>query len=210
MTVPSAPHRTEDEMIDLILGGDTQLYHELIRPHERSVYLMALTYMKNEADAEDVAQEAFIKAFRHLATFRGQAKFSTWLTSIAINEARGRLRRQLSMRMESLDQSADDGEPISPALLRDWREIPSEALERDEVRRMLQRAVESLPEIYRQVFLLRDVEEMTTLEAAEALNISTPSVKVRLHRARMMLQKELTPQLRSATQASKRKWFPWS
>ncbi len=209
MTLLPVQNPAEDEMIARILAGDTHVYHELIRPHERSVYLIALAYMKNEADAEDVAQEAFIKAFRHLATFRAEAKFSTWLISIAINEAKGRLRRQSTIRMESLDEPPEGGGTISPALLRDWREIPSEVLERNEVRQLLQRAVGSLPEIYRQVFLLRDVEEMTTLEAAVALNISVPSVKVRLHRARMMLQKELTPQLRQATQGSKRKWLPW-
>src|SRR5271170_7248892 len=94
--------RTQAETIAAILGGENQLYHELIRPHERSVYLMALSYMKNEADAEDVAQEAFLKAFRHLSTFRAQAKFSTWLISIALNEARSRLRKQSAIRMESL------------------------------------------------------------------------------------------------------------
>jgi RNA polymerase sigma-70 factor (ECF subfamily) len=192
------------------LAGDTQLYHELIRAHERSVYMMALSYMKNEADAEDVAQEAFIKAFRHLSTFRAEAKFSTWLISITLNEARSRLRRQATVRMESLDEPPDEGGTISPALLRDWREIPSEALEREEVRKLLQQAVEGLPDIYRQVFLLREVEELNVNETARALNISIPSVKVRLHRARMMLQKQLTPQLKTVTEAPKRRWFQWS
>lgn len=207
---PHAQPRAEAEMIAAILAGDTQLYHEMIRPHERSVYMMALSYMKNEADAEDVAQEAFIKAFRHLSTFRAEAKFSTWLISITLNEARSRLRRQATVRMESLDEPPDEGGTISPALLRDWREIPSEALEREEVRKLLQQAVEDLPDIYRQVFLLREVEELNVNETAQALNISIPSVKVRLHRARMMLQKKLTPQLKTVTQAPKRRWFQWS
>ncbi len=207
---PYVQTRGEAEMIAAILAGDTQLYHELIRPHERSVYMMALSYMKNEADAEDVAQEAFIKAFRHLSTFRAASKFSTWLISITLNEARSRLRRQATVRMESLDEPLDEGGTVSPALLRDWREIPSETLEREEIRKLLQQAVESLPEIYRQVFLLRDVEELNVNETAQALNISVPSVKVRLHRARMMLQKNLTPQLKAATQTPKRRWFQWS
>jgi len=205
----SSQKRREAEMIAAILAGETQLYHELIRPHERSVYMMALSYMQNEADAEDVAQEAFIKAFRGLSTFRAESKFSTWLISITLNEARGRLRRQSVVRMESLEETSQEDKPVSPALLRDWREIPSEALERKEIRQLLHDAVERLPEIYRQVFLLRDVEELNVNEAAEVLNISVPSVKVRLHRARLMLQKQLTPQLKTLNRAPKRRWIPW-
>ena len=203
-------NRTESEMIAAVLAGEIQLYHELIRPYERSVYVMALSYMKNEADAEDVSQEAFIRAFRKLESFRAESKFSTWLISITINEARTRLRRQALVRMEPLDQLPDKDKSISPALLRDWREIPLEAVEREEVRNLIQLAVEQLPDIYREVFLLRDVEELTISERAEALNISIPSVKVRLHRARMRLQKQLAPQLRTVNRASKRGWLPWS
>ena len=197
-------------MIAAVIAGEIHLYHELIRPYERTVYVMALSYMKNEADAEDVVQEAFIRAFRKLSSFRAESKFSTWLISITINEARTRLRRQALVRMEPLDQLPDQDKSVSPALLRDWREIPSEAVEREEVRNLIQRVVEQLPNIYRQVFLLRDVEELTTSETAETLNISIPSVKVRLHRARMMLQKQLAPQLRTVNQTSKRRWLPWS
>ena len=196
-------------MIAAILAGDIQLYHELIRPYERSVYVMALSYMKNEADAEDVAQEAIVRAFRKLSSFRAESKFSTWLISITINEARTRLRRQVLIRMESLDQLPDEDKSLSPALLRDWREIPSEAMERDEVRKLIQQAVDQLPDIYREVFLLRDVEELSINEAAEALKISIPSVKVRLHRARLMLQKQLAPQLRTVNRTPKRRLLPW-
>ncbi|HEX3892975.1 MAG TPA: sigma-70 family RNA polymerase sigma factor [Terracidiphilus sp.] len=206
----SAPIRSEAEIVAAILAGETQFYHELIRSHERSVYMMALSYMKNEADAEDVAQEALIKAFRNLSTFRGDAKFSTWLISITLNEARNRLRRQGVVRMQSLDEPPDDDGAVSPALLRDWREIPSEAVEREEVRTLIKKAVELLPEIYKQVFLLRDVEEFDVNETAQALSISISNVKVRLHRARMMLQKELAPQLKRINRAPKRRWLPWS
>ena len=206
----STPIRSEAEIIAAILAGEMQLYHELIRPHERSVYMMALSYMKNEADAEDVAQEAFIKAFRNLSTFRGDAKFSTWLISITLNEARNRLRRQGIVRMQSLDEPPDEDGAVSPALLRDWREIPSEAVEREEVRTLIKKAVELLPEIYKQVFLLRDVEELDVNETAQTLSISISNVKVRLHRARMMLQKELAPQLKTINRAPKRRWLPWS
>ena len=209
MKVPQISNRTESETIAAILAGEIQLYHELIRPYERSVYLMALSYMKNETDAEDVAQEAFIRAFRKFASFREESKFSTWLMSITINQARTRLRRQALVRMEPLDQLPNEDKSISPALLRDWREIPSEALERREVRSLIQRAVEQLPSIYREVFVLRDVEELTTSQTAEALHISIGSVKVRLHRARIMLQKPLAPLLKTTNQTSKRGWLQW-
>lgn len=210
MKAPPISNRTEGERIAAILGGEIQLYHELIRPYERSVYAMALSYMKNEADAEDVAQEAIIRAFQKLSSFRAESKFSTWLISITINVARTHLRRQALVRMEPLDQLPDEDKAISPALLRDWREIPSEAVEREEVRKLIQQAVEMLPDIYREVFLLRDAEELTIVETAETLNINIPSVKVRLHRARMMLQKQLAPQLRKVNRTSKRSWLPWS
>jgi RNA polymerase sigma-70 factor (ECF subfamily) len=199
--------RDETQMIAAILAGDTQLYHHLIRPYERSVYMMALSYMKNEADAEDVAQEAFLKAFHHLATFRSESKFSTWLVGIALNEARSRLRREGVLRMDSLDDTTEDGGHISPTVLRDWREVPSEALERKEVRQMLQKAITGLPEKYREVFILRDVEEMDIFETAAALSITVANVKVRLHRARLMLQKQLSPMLKNIN--PKRRWIPW-
>ena len=204
---PTFERRDEARMIASILAGDTQLYHELIRPYERSVYMMALSYMKNEADAEDVAQEAFLKAFHHLSSFRAEARFSTWLVGIALNEARSRLRREGVLRMESIDDTQEEGGPVSPAILRDWREVPSEALERKEVRQMLQKAITNLPEKYREVFLLRDVEELNIVETAAALSITVGNVKVRLHRARLMLQKQLSPLLRNMN--PNRRWSPW-
>lgn len=204
-----SPVNTEAELIAAILAGQSHLFHELIRPHERSVYMMALSYMKNEAEAEDVAQEAIVRAYQHLSSFRSEARFSTWLISITLNEARSRLRRKSTVRMESLDTSESDGTPVSPALLRDWREIPSESLERNEVRVMLQDAIQSLPDIYREVFQLRDVEELNINETAAALGISVPAVKVRLHRARLMLQRQLAPLLKTVTAAPKRRWLPW-
>jgi RNA polymerase sigma-70 factor, ECF subfamily len=200
----------ESGMIAAILAGDKEQYHELIRPYERLVYNMALTYLKNEEDAEDVAQETFIRAFRKLSTFRDESKFSTWLISIALNEARNRLRRQTAFRFDSLDSPPEDEAAASPLPLRDWREIPSETLEREETRKLLQQAVEMLPEMYRQIFLLRDVEELSVNDTAEVLNISISSVKVRLHRARMMLQRQLAPRLKAIGSKPKRRWFQWS
>lgn len=201
-----SPVRDEAQMISAILEGNTELYHTLISPYERSVYRMALSFVKNESEAEDVAQEAFLKAFRGLASFRRESKFSTWLISIALNEARRQVRRQGIVRMESLDEPTEDGVKASPALLTDWREIPSEALERREVRALLQEAINQLSPIYREVFVLRDMEELSIDETASTLSISISSVKVRLHRARMMLQRELAPKLK-ATISKKRRWF---
>jgi RNA polymerase sigma-70 factor (ECF subfamily) len=200
--------RDETQIIASILAGNTHEFHDLIRPHERSVFVMALSLLHNEADAEEAAQEAFLKAFRNLANFRGDSKFSTWLISITLNEARSRLRSAKTMKMESLDEAPDVPGHVSPALLRDWREIPSEALERKEVRSLLQQAITDLPLIYREVFMLRDVEELSVNQSAEALGITVSSVKVRLHRARIMLQKKLVPQLKRIN--PKRRWLPWS
>lgn len=198
---------SEAQKIASILAGNTHEFHELIRPYERGAYVMALSLLKNEADAEDAAQEAFLKAYRGLRSFRAEAKFSTWLMSIVLNEARNRLRRKNAMPMESLDDSPEGETRVSPALLRDWREIPSEMLERMEMRAILRDAVAALSPIYREILLLRDVEEMSVGESAEVLGISQAAVKVRLHRARLMLQKRLAPQLKQMS--PKRGWFRW-
>lgn len=199
--------KDEARMIASIIAGESHLFHQLILPYERRVYAMALSFLHNEADAEDAAQEAFLKAFRNLASFRGEARFGTWLVSIVLNEARSRIRHRDIIRMESLDEPPDEEKQLSPALLRDWKEIPSEALERKEIRQLLHKAVASLPMIYREVFMLRDIEELSVNEASAALEISIAAVKVRLHRARIMLQKSLAPQLKQV--APKRRGFPW-
>lgn len=216
----ATPSRDEGQMLAAVLAGDQQMFHELIRPYERTVYMVALGMLKDESEAEDASQEAFLKAYCALAKFRSESKFSTWLISIAINEARSRLRKKKSARTESLDagwegaESGDDFISVSPALLTDWREIPSEALERSEVRGLLTTAVTELPPIYREIFVLRDVEELSVNEAAAALGISVALVKVRLHRARMMLQKKLAPLLKGvafleSADRTRRRRFLW-
>lgn len=194
----------EAELIARILAGEKELFHELIRPYERMVYLTLFSIVKNESEAEDGAQEAIINAYRHLASFRGDAKFSTWLTTIAINEGRQRLRKAKRTAEESIEEEAEAHEgDFTPAPLTDWREIPLEALERQELREALRVAVAELPDIYRQVFTLRDLEELNIEETAQALGINSGAVKVRLHRARMMLQKRLVPYLKTAAPARK-------
>jgi len=194
----------EAGLIARILAGEKELFHELIGPYERMVYLTLFSIVKNEAEAEDGAQEAVISAYRHLGSFRGDAKFSTWLTTIAINEGRKRLRKAKGRAEDSIDEQIEELEgDYTPAPLTDWREIPLEALERKELREALRVAVTELPDIYRQVFALRDLEEMNIEETAEALGITTSAVKVRLHRARIMLQKRLVPFLKTTAPARK-------
>ena len=194
----------EAELIRRIVAGEKELFHELIRPYERMVYLTVFSIVKNEMDAEDGAQEAVINAYRHLGSFRAEAKFSTWLTTIAINEGRKRLRKAKGAAESSIEEEAEGKEgDYTPAPLTDWREIPLEALERKELREALHRAVASLPDIYRQVFTLRDLEELNIEETAEALGLNPGVVKVRLHRARILLQKQLVPFLKSAASARK-------
>jgi RNA polymerase sigma-70 factor (ECF subfamily) len=194
----------EKELIARILAGETNVFHQLIRPYERMVYLTILTMVRNEFEAEDAAQEVMINAFRHLKSFRGDAKFSTWLVTIAMNEARQRLRKAKAFIQESLEEESEDREgDFTPAVLTDWREIPSEALEKKELRQKIREAVEQLPPIYREVLVLRDLEELNQEETANALGISVTLVKVRLHRARMMLQKLLVPYLKTAAPAKK-------
>src|SRR6266478_7225584 len=132
----------EAGLIARILNDEKELFHELIRPYERMVYLTVFSVLKNEADAEDGAQEAVINAYRHLASFRGDAKFSTWLTTIAINEGRKRLRKAKGTAEQSIEEQEESHEgDYTPAPLTDWREIPLEALERKELREALRVAV---------------------------------------------------------------------
>ena len=194
----------EGGLIARILAGEKELFHELIRPYERMVYLTLFSIIKNETDAEDGAQEAIINAYRHLTSFRGDAKFSTWLTTIAINEGRKRLRKSKGAAEQSIEEQEEGHEgDYTPAPLTDWREIPLAALERKELREALRIAVAELPDIYRQVFTLRDLEELNIEETAQALGINPGAVKVRLHRARIMLQKRLVPFLKTTAPARK-------
>jgi RNA polymerase sigma-70 factor (ECF subfamily) len=189
---------TEAEMISRIIAGERELFYDLIKPCERAVFLTAFSVLKSEADAEEVVQEAALKAYKALRSFRGEAKFSTWLVKITLNEARMRLRRSRAESEVSLEDFVDDGDSdYTPAVLTDWREIPSEALDRKELRVLLQRGLGELPEKYREVLILRDVRELNIEETAQLLGISIGMVKTRLFRARLMMQKIVAPELRA-------------
>ena len=200
--IQGARQEEESSLIARILAGEKNLFHDLIRPYERRMYLTVFSILRDPAEAEDAVQETMLKAYRNLQSFRGESKFSSWLTSIALNEARGRLRKPGRATTISIDEEneGDDGH-CHPFQLRDWREIPSEALERKDIAKLLETAVQELPEIYRTVFVLRDIEEASIEETARLLGLQASAVKVRLHRARIMLQKRLAPTLQMAVPA---------
>ncbi len=206
MTNPNS--EIEAQTIRRILGGEKELFHELIRPCERSIYFLLFSILKNETEAEDAAQETVIKVYTNLHLFRGDSQFRTWVLSIARNEGLGRLRKLGNRREDSLDAETDETTgDYTPAILTSWREIPTEALEQKELGELIRSAVNRLPEIYRNIVILRDIEEMDIRETAAALGINEGAVKVRLHRARAMLQKELAPQMKAF--APRRKSFFW-
>jgi len=186
----------EGTLIERVLNGDCEAFMELLRPYERMIFVSAVSILGNEADAEEVAQEAAFKAYRALPRFRRDCKFSTWLTQIVINESKMRLRKDRRHLYESLEDGpqTNDGE-YSPRDFADWREIPSEALENRELREMLQRALESLEAKYRSVLMMRDVQHLSIRETAELLGISEANVKTRLCRARLQMRDALGPAL---------------
>jgi RNA polymerase sigma-70 factor (ECF subfamily) len=164
--------------------------------HARGPFTFFSILCCNETEAEDAAQDTVIKVYKNLKNFRGDSQFRTWVLAIARNEGLGRLRKAGSRREDSLDTEIDDSTgDFTPAILTSWREVPFEALERKELGAILRQAIEGLPEIYRNVVLVRDIEEMDVRETATALGITEGAVKVRLHRARALLQKELVPKL---------------
>src|SRR6266403_378357 len=173
----------EEMLIRRVLAGEHELFYELIRPYERRVY---------------AAQEAVLKAFKHIRQFRAESRFSTWLIQITVNEARMRRRKAHANIMEPIVDRQDEEGNYTPRDFADWREIPSETLERNEVRQKLAEALAELGQIYREVFVLRDMQHLSIEETAKALGISTASVKTRLLRARLMLRDLLAPGLGGA------------
>lgn len=191
----SAGESGEQELIRRVRTGEHELFYQLVQPYERRVYSAAFAILRNQADAEDVAQEAILKAFKHIRQFRAEARFSTWLIQITVNEARMRLRKDHARIMESMADQEDEEGHYTPRDFADWREIPSETLERSEIRESLTRALASLNEKYQEVFVLRDVQQLSIAETAKLLGISAAAVKTRLLRARLMLRDLLAPGL---------------
>ena len=179
-------YSVEQRLVNHVQDGDHEAFYELVRPHEDRVYAAAFVILRNEADAEDCAQEAALKALKGIRQFRGEARFSVWPMQIAVNEARMRKRKERNVKWEPM-----------PRDFADWREIPSEALERKEIWERLAQALRSLGAIYREVFMLRDMHQLSTAATAKALGISTGAVKTRLLRARLMLRDLLGRELRA-------------
>jgi RNA polymerase sigma-70 factor, ECF subfamily len=174
-TLPSAI--TDEEIVDRVIRGESELFEVLVRRHNQRLFRATRAILKDVSESEDVMQEAYVRAFTHLDQFAGEAKFSTWLTKIAVYEALARLRRHKQM-----DNIPDE--------IRSNVNVEDTAYRR-ELRRMLEDAIDVLPPLYRAVFVLRDVEEMSGAETAECLGITEETTKTRLHRARRMLRDEL-------------------
>ena len=162
-------------------------------PHEAKAFRAAYAILQNQADAEEVVQEAFLKAYQHLRSFRGDAKFSTWLLQIVVNESRLRLRHSRVAKEESLDEALESEEGFMPRNLGAWTDTPEEKYAEEEVRHLVRQVIATLPAGYRVVLVMRDMEDLSTEEVAAALTLSVPNVKTRLSRARLMLRERLAP-----------------
>lgn len=193
-------HLTEDGpsqddflLVKRVLGGDRRAFESLVRRHERRVFRVTLAVLGNVEDAEEAMQDAFTKAFRHLDQFRNEARFSTWLTRITVNQAieKRNARRQYVPLVEA--EMAEG--PVTPRRYEPWRSNPEELYGKQEILRMIEAAIQSLPEIYREAFVLRDVEGLKAEEAADVLGITVPALKSRLLRARLMMRESLAPSL---------------
>ena len=182
----------ETELIAQARLGNVRAFSDLLERYERKIFRLAQHITQNREDAEDVLQETFLKAYEHLDQFQGNSKFYTWVVRIAVNQALMKLRKRKTDRTVSIDEGIDTGEDIMVREIAAWDENPEQRYSRDEMNEILNTAVESLAPAYRTVFVLRDVEELSTEETAEALDLSIPAVKSRLLRARLQLRDKLT------------------
>jgi RNA polymerase sigma-70 factor (ECF subfamily) len=172
--------------------GGVEAFTELVNRYERNIFRLARHITQNPEDAEDVLQETFMKAYEHLVDFQGNSKFYTWLVRIAVNQSLMKLRKRKTDASVSLDEPFDTGEESLTREIAVWDPNPELTCSREEMREILEKAVESLPPVFRSVFVLRDIEELSTEETAELLNLSIPAVKSRLLRARLRLREKLT------------------
>lgn len=184
------------ELVEQAKNGDFDAFEQLVKSCERRIWAIAWRMMGDREETENVVQTAFLKAMEALDSFRGESAFCTWVGRIATNEGLEHMRRRRRSEMLSLDslatEDSDEGPVPQPELLADWREDPSRGVERAEMRRILDRALDRLTPGLRAVFVLRDVEGRSTADTAEALGIAEGNVKVRLLRARMALREHLT------------------
>ena len=186
----------ESSLVAQAKAGDQNAFAELVNRYERKIYRLAKNITRNDEDAEDVLQDAFLKAYTHLDNFKGDSKFYTWIVRIAVNEALMRLRKRKTDRTVPLDEPVELGEETVQREIAVWEDNPEQQYSQEEWRRILDEAVESLKPDFRTVFVLRDIEELSTEETAETLGISVPAVKSRLLRARLALRETLTRQFK--------------
>lgn len=196
MSVTSQTVLDESALVAQAREGDAEAYGQLVRAYQNKIFRLAQHITQNREDAEDVLQETFLKAYEHLDQFQGNSKFYTWIVRIAVNQALMKLRRRKNDRSVSLDESIDTGEDTIVREIAAWDENPEQRLSRTEIGDILDTAVQSLDDAYRSVFVLRDIEELSTEETAEALGLSVPAVKSRLLRARLQLREKLTRQFK--------------
>lgn len=182
----------EGNLVAQAQAGDAQAFAELVRRYERKIYRLAKHITQNDEDAEDVLQDSFLKAYEHLSGFQGQSKFYTWIVRIAVNQALMKLRKRKTDKTVSMDETIDTGEDTVAREIAAWDENPEQRYSREEMNQILSSAVDSLAPPYRAVFVLRDMEELSTEETAEALDLSIPAVKSRLLRARLQLRDKLS------------------
>ncbi|MBC8164536.1 MAG: RNA polymerase sigma factor [Bryobacteraceae bacterium] len=191
-TAPPIENNEEQALVESARAGDPQAFTVLVERYERKIYRLAKHITQNDEDAEDVLQEAFMKAYSNLDRFEGQSKFYTWLVRIAVNEALMKLRKRKSDRTVSIDEPHETEEDTVTREIAVWDDDPEKKYSREELRDILEKSVDSLKPGFRTVFVLRDIEELSTEETAEALGISVPAVKSRLLRARLQLRERLT------------------
>jgi RNA polymerase sigma-70 factor (ECF subfamily) len=192
MAVTSQAGIDEAVLVAQAKDGDTRAFGDLVRRYEGKIFRLANHITQNREDAEDVLQETFMKAYEHLEQFKGDSKFYTWIVRIAVNQALMKLRRRKTDKSVSLDEQIDTGEDTVVREIAAWGEDPEQQFSREELGEILDGAIESLEPPYRSVFVLRDVDDLSTEETAEALGLSVPAVKSRLLRARLQLREKLT------------------
>ena len=182
----------ETALVQLARGGDLKAFSDLIKRYEGKIFRLALHITQNREDAEDIAQDVFLKAYQKLDQFQGNSKFYTWLVRIAVNEALMRLRKRRTGKMVSIDEDVQTEEGSVPRDLAEWRPNPEQEYGQSELADILRKTINGLPPGFRVVFVLRDVEGLSTEETANALGLSVPAVKSRLLRARLQLRERLS------------------
>jgi len=190
-------------LVERVRSGDEQAYDKLVRKYERQVFRIAQHITQNREDAEDAMQDAFLKAYEKLDQFQGNSKFYTWLVRIAVNESLMRLRKRRTGKMVSIDEDIATDEGSVPRDLADWAPDPEQNYGQAELNQILRKTIQGLPQGFRIVFVLRDVEGLSTEETADTLGLSIPAVKSRLLRARLQLRERLSRYFRRKKGAEK-------